>query len=258
MIKGKRLLLGSIPIAAVLILWELLHLFRVIPEWILKSPYHVFATLWTALIDGTLARIVATSMINAAVGFSAALIMALVLGLCIGLKENAQMMFQPLLSVLYPIPSIAWLPLIIIFLGFSRRTVWAVIFLSAFFKIIYNVIGGVRSVDRTLIWSAVNLGMNRWRLIREVILPGAFPQILTGIRLGFGSAWRSLVGAEMLTVGVGGLGSYIWTAQWFFRFDKVLAGIIVIGCIGFAIEHLLFGRIEKRTIVRWGMIREGN
>jgi NitT/TauT family transport system permease protein len=69
--------------------------------------------------------------------------------------------------------------------------------------------------------------------------------------------WRSLVGAEMLTIGVGGLGSYIWTAQWFFRFEKVLAGIIVIGCIGFAIEHLLFGKIERRTIVRRGLVREG-
>jgi NitT/TauT family transport system permease protein len=197
------------------------------------------------------------TIFRVAVGFSAALLFALAAGLLMGLSETSMKIWYPFLTVLYPVPSIAWLPLVIIFLGFSRATVWSVIFISAFFKIVYNVVTGVRRVERTLIWSAVDVGMSGSRIVREVILPGALPQILTGVRLGFGSAWRSLVGAEMLTVGVGGLGSYIWTAQWFFRFEKVFAGIIVIGCIGFAMEHLLFGRIEKRTIVRWGLVREG-
>ena len=88
-----------------------------------------------------------------------------------------------------------------------------------------------------------------------MILPGALPQILSGLRIGFGSAWRSLIGAEMLVVTAGGLGKYIWMSQWNFKFDQVFSGIIVIALVGIAAEQLIFKRIEQATLHRWGMMQ---
>lgn len=119
---------------------------------------------------------------------------------------------------------------------------------------IYSVISGVRNIKPNWIFAAKNIGLSQSKIIFKVILPGALPEIMTGIRLGFGSAWRSLVGVEMLVVTFGGLGKFIWNAQWAFSFDKVLIGIFVIAIIGLVMEEFVFKRIEKLTIERWSIL----
>ena len=150
----------------------------------------------------------------------------------------------------------ALLPLIILFLGFTRQAIWCVVFISCFRRLIYNVIEGVSSVNQNWILAAKNFGLSRLEIIFKVILPGSLPHILTGIRMGFASAWRSLIAAEMLVVTFGGLGKFIWMAQWAFSFEKVFVGIIVIAIIGLLMEKFVFGKLEKITLIRWGFIRE--
>lgn len=252
----RDLWLGSIPFVLALALWQFLSSFAIFPKWLIASPLATAKTLIEVLADGTLPRLLLASTLNAVPAFIAAFVCALAAGTLIGLSDNLRRMCFPLLSALYPIPSLAWLPLVILCLGFTRASIWAVIFLSAFLRIVYNVIAGVRGVKPEWILAAKNFGLTRFQVILRVILPAALPQIVTGMRLGFGSSWRSLIGAEMLVVSIGGLGNFIWYAQWYFAFDKVFVGLFVIATIGITVEYLVFRPLENRSLVRWGMVRE--
>ena len=116
------------------------------------------------------------------------------------------------------------------------------------------MISGVRNINPIWLLVAKNLGLNKSQIVFKVVIPGALPNIITGMRIGFGAIWRSVIGAEMLVVGAGGLGKFIWTAQWTYSFDKVLVGIIWIAIIGLFIEMVVFKKTEAVTLKKWGMI----
>ena len=254
--KTKDILLALVPFILFIAIWYLTYYLNVIPRWLTASPHETAVTFYRLLVDGTIFRLILFSAANSIPAFIMALVAATVLGVLIGLNETARKMLFPLLSAIYPIPSLAWLPLIILILGFTRETIWAVIFISSFMKMIYSIIGGVRGVDPSWILAARNLGLSRRKIIFKVIIPSALPNILIGVRMGFGSSWRSLIGAEMLAVSVGGIGKFIWMAQWFLEFDKVLIGIVMIAVIGVLMEFVVFRHIERLTLVRWGFIQE--
>ena len=254
--KIKDILLASIPFVTFLIIWFIIYYFNLFPIWLVPSPFKAVSTFWKLIIDTTLIKLISISAINSIPAFILALVCAVIFGTIIGINVIAKKIFYPFLTAIYPIPSLAWLPFIILFLGFTRESIWFVIFISSFMKIIYSVIGGVQNVKQNWILVARNLELSKFEIILKVILPGALPQIITGIRLGFGSAWRSLIGAEMLVATLGGLGKFIWQAQWFFDFDKVIAGIVVISLISIFIEEIIFKRLENNTLVKWGFIRE--
>lgn len=253
--KIRTILLGSLPFVAVILVWLAAIFFNFFPKWLLPDPLSVLLAFLSLLFDGTLLRLVYLSAINSIPSFLLALFSGVVLGSIIGASSTAKKIFFPFLSAIYPIPSLAWLPFIILFLGFTRETIWAVIFISSFMKIIYNVISGIENVDYQLVLAAKNLGFKRVEIIYKVLIPSAFPQIMTGVRLGFGSAWRSLIGAEMLVITLGGLGKFIWSAQWFFDFEQVFAGLLMIAIIGILFEQIVFRKIEKETIAKWGIDR---
>lgn len=252
----KTIALGSIPFLAILILWYLFSHFNQDLKWLVPSPVETALSFLQLISDGTLPRLILISVLNLVPPFIFAIICAVAFGTVMGINRTIHKIFYPLLSAIYPIPSLAWLPFIILFLGFTREAIWLVIFISSFVRIIYNVISGVQNINIEYILAAKNLGFNKLKIILDVILPCAFPQIITGIRIGFGSAWRSLIGAEMLVVTLGGLGKFIWMSQWYFDFDKVMAGIVVISLISIFIEQIIFKRLEKNTLVKWGFIRE--
>lgn len=252
----KNIGLGTIPFLFILLIWSASSYFNFLPHWLIPSPLQTAKAFWELIIDGTLVQLVITSAANAVPAFIFGLAFALIMGMLIGMSATAKKIFYPFLSAFYSIPSLVWLPLIILFLGFTRETVWFVVFISCFRAIIYNVIEGVSSVNQYWILAAKNLGLGKTEIIFKVILPGALPHIMTGMRMGFASSWRSLIAAEMLVVTVGGLGKFIWMAQWSFSFEKVFAGIITIGVIGFLMEKFVFGKLEKITLVRWGLIHE--
>jgi len=128
-----------------------------------------------------------------------------------------------------------------------------VAFVSAF-PIIFNTWTGVKAVKDIWVRSAQAMGADNRRLLHHVILPGALPYVLTGLRLGLAQAWRILVGVEMLAAVSWGLGWMIFGAREFLNTDVMLAGVAVIGAIGLALEKLVFQRLEQYTVVRWGMM----
>jgi len=252
----RKLVLGAIPFLAILILWYILYYFNQSVTRLIPSPNEIPSSFMQLIADGTLSGLILTSLFNLIPPFILAMICAVVLGTVMGRNRTVYQIFHPILSAIYPIPSLVWLPFIILFLGFTREAIWFVIFISSFVRIIYNVISGVQNINIEYILAAKNLGFNKPKIVLDVILPCALPSIITGLRIGFGSAWRSLIGAEMLVVTLGGLGKFIWVAQWSFDFDKVIVGIITISLISIFIEEIIFKRLEKNVLVKWGFIRE--
>lgn len=252
----KETLLASIPFLFVLFLWEIVVYFNWMPNWFLPSPIKVLLTFKELLHDGTIVKIVFDTVLNLVPPYLIATVASIIFGVLIGTNKIMRKIFFPFLSTLYPIPSLAWLPFIIIIFGFTQMSVWVLLFISSFLKMVYNMIAGVRNINTIWILVAKNLGLNTRQTIFKVIIPGALPNIITGMRIGFGAIWRSVIGAEMLVIGAGGLGKFIWTAQWTYSYDKVLTGIFLIAIIGLTIETVVFKRIEANTLEKWGVVSQ--
>jgi NitT/TauT family transport system permease protein len=145
--------------------------------------------------------------------------------------------------------------LFLLWFGPGNITTVVLVAFVSLFPVVFNTWTGVKAVKDIWIRAALAMGADRRRLFRQVVLPGALPFILTGLRLGLAQAWRILVGVEMLAAVPWGLGWMIFGAREFLAMDVMLAGVVVIGAIGLALEKGVFERLEKLTVVRWGMVR---
>jgi NitT/TauT family transport system permease protein len=154
-----------------------------------------------------------------------------------------------------PIPSLAWVPLFILWFGLGNITTVLVVFYAATFPMLLNAWTGVRSVNPLWLRAAGSMGANGRSLFWKVMVPGASPFIITGVRQAFLRAWIAVVGAEMLAASDWGLGWVIFDAKEFLNTDVMLGALVIIGVIGFAFERLVFGSLERATVMRWGMVR---
>lgn len=252
--KIRKAFFAGLPFFVLIILWSFAAYFRWIASWFLPSPLAVLDSFRDMLGGGVVLKIVAESALQLIPPYLLAIVASVIFGILIGVNRTARDILFPFISTLYPIPSLAWLPFIIIIFGFTMEAVWVLLFSTTFLKMIYNMIIGVRSVNPIWILAAQNLGLSRTQIIFEVIIPGAFPNIITGMRIGFASVWRSAIEAGMLISSVGGLGRFMWTAQWTFDFSKVFVGIILIAVIGFSVEFVVFKKLEKLTLEKWGTV----
>ncbi|RJK98308.1 ABC transporter permease [Vallicoccus soli] len=160
-----------------------------------------------------------------------------------------------LTSILNPLPSIAVLPLVILWLGLDTQALVVVIANAVVWPIAINVTTGFRTVNPTLVAVGRTLGLRGWRMVRDVLLPAALPHILSGLRTGWAFGWRTIIAAELVfgvAGGGGGLGWFINDARYFLRTPEIFAGLVTIALIGIALD-LLFALVERRTVVRWGM-----
>jgi len=190
------------------------------------------------------------SLIRVAAGYFAALLSAIPIGLLMGWSRTFETLASPLFEMIRPIPPLAFIPLAVLWFGIGIKSAGAVIFLGAFFPILLNTFAGVRSVDKVIIEASRILGIKEWQLIIKVLLPGALPSILTGSMIAIGSAWMTLVAAEFVGVRSGyGLGHMIMTARDLQRTDLLIAGMAVIGFIGYALSFLL--SLIERRLLKW-------
>ena len=149
---------------------------------------------------------------------------------------------------------IAWIPIATLWFGYGFGAITFVIFNAVFFIVAYNTLLGVSTIPMPLRHAAASLGAGRWAMLTEVLLPGALPNIVTGIRTGLGFAWRGLIAAEMIATNVG-LGYMLFVARDFYRTEVIVFGMIVIGVLWLLIDRLLLAPLERATIERWGMVR---
>ena len=225
-------------------------------EWIeplfLPPPSAVLEKAWLLLtkgyMDSTLWQHLGASLQRIGLGLGAAILTAIPVGIAIGHNRVAQGILDPLIEFYRPIPPLAYLPLIVIWFGIGEFSKVLLIYLAIFAPIAIATATGVRTVDPTRVRAAQSLGATRWQLIRHVILPSALPDILTGIRIGLGVGWSTLVAAELIAA-TSGLGFMVQSAAQFLVTDVVVLGILVIAIIAFAMELSL--RALQRRLVPW-------
>jgi NitT/TauT family transport system permease protein len=250
-----RLIVRNIfPFAVVGGIWEIIALAGVFPRRLFPTLEDVASSFVQLTISGILPHHAIDTIIRLLSGFALAGIFGVTIGVLMARSRRAEDIFLPLVSICAPIPGLAYAPLFLLWFGLGNlSSVLLVGFVSAF-PIIFNSWTGVKAVKEIWIRSAQSMGADDRRLFRHVILPGALPYILTGMRLGLAQAWRILVAVEMLAAVPWGLGWMIFGARKFLNTDVMMAGIVVIAVIGLALENFVFRKIETYTVVRWGMI----
>jgi NitT/TauT family transport system permease protein len=194
------------------------------------------------------------SMYRVLVGFVIGAGLALPLGLAMGANARVYAWFNPLVQLLRPIPPIAYIPLSILWFGLGNPPAVFLIALGAFFPVLMNTIAGVRQVDGIYLRAARNLGASGSTMFLRVILPAAVPYILSGVRIGIGTAFIVVIVSEMIAVN-NGLGFRILEAREYFWSDKIIAGMITIGLLGLAIDTAM-NRLNNH-LLRWHRGLEG-
>lgn len=237
-----------------LVLWEMIARSGYFPPAFFPDLGTIFWTLVDLISSGILVTAALGTLSRLLFGFAIAAVAGIALGMLMGRFQWVEDTFLPLMSIIYPIPALAYAPLFVLWFGLGNLPSVLMVILGATFTVAINTWKGVAAVKPIWIRSAEGMGISESGLFWRVILPASLPYTLTGLRLGIGAAWRVLVGVEMLTAVDHGLGSLIFGAQKFLNTDVMLAGIIVIAAIGFTIERLVFELIERRTLVRWGMV----
>ncbi len=235
-------------------IWEAVALAGVFPRRLFPTIEEVASALVKLTISGILPHHTLDTLIRLLSGFALAGVFGVAIGVLMARSRRAEDIFLPLVSICAPIPGLAYAPLFLLWFGLGNlSSVLLVGFVSAF-PIIFNSWTGVKAVKEIWVRSAQSMGADDRRLFSHVILPGALPYILTGLRLGLAQAWRILVAVEMLAAVPWGLGWMIFGARKFLNTDVMMAGIVVIAVIGLALEKFVFRKIEDYTVVRWGMI----
>lgn len=214
--------------------------------------------LWNGLVRGPLLDRILTSLDVLMLGYSIAIVLALVLTILAVTSSFGADLLNTLVSMFNPLPALAILPLALLWFGIGTAGLMMVMVQSVVWTVALNTFTGFQGVSETLRMAGQNFGFSRLGYIFRVLLPAAFPMIFSGLKIGWAHAWRTLIGAE-LVFGVasrsGGLGWYIYENNSSFDTDNVFAGLMTIILIGFLVEVLFFRNIEMRTIRRWGMIR---
>ncbi|MGD0153350.1 MAG: ABC transporter permease [Thermacetogeniaceae bacterium] len=250
----KRALQYVILPLAILVVWQGLAQAGLIQPLILPSPTRVAATLWSMLVSGQLEKHALTSILRVLQGFGLAALLGIVLGMAIGLSSTLDRTTDLAVQVLKPIPPLAWIPLAILWFGIDEPSKIFIIFLGAFFPILLNVITGIRNTDSKFVELAKILEVSRWKFIRQVVIPGALPAIMTGLRVGLACAWMCVVAAEMIAAS-SGVGYLIMDARQLSQTDVVVVGMIVIGVIGKIMDDLI-RRLEHR-LIGWRVSYQG-
>jgi len=237
------------------IVWQLFSALEVLAPGRIPSPYDIvlgFKELFVPGLPAGNSIILHTlfSLLRVLCGFALSICIALPLGIVLGWSRVLREVFTPLIEVIRPIPPLAWIPLAILWFGIGLKSASFIIFLGCFFPILLSTISGVLSVDTILVDAARTLGARKRQLFTKVLLPGATPSIYTGLRIGMGIGWMTLVAAEFTGVKSGyGLGYMIMTARDIQRPDLVIAGMSTIGFIGYLLDMLL--RFLEARSLHW-------
>jgi ABC-type nitrate/sulfonate/bicarbonate transport system permease component len=240
--KLKHLIL--IPI--IFLIWEAGVRLHWIDGNILPAPSATIHALIDLAEAGYLWRDIEASVLRVTIGFGLAAIAAISLGLALGIWRSAAAYILPVIELLRPISVLAWIPLAILWFGLGDHSSWFIIFLGSFFPIFTNTYLGARSVAPIHLQVAQCFGASNWLFLRRVMFPSALPYIIAGLRVGLGVGWTCVIAAELIAA-TSGLGYMIQLARTMIETEKVMAGMIVIGIIGFLMNSGMHW-LERRLI----------
>ena len=238
--------------AVLLLLWQAASWAHLAPHLFLPTPAEVYAAAVSIYQDGyanaTLWEHVSASLARIFLAFAIAVGLGIPIGLVMGLSRWAKGVFDAPIEFYWPLPPLAYLPLMIIWLGIGEASKITLLSLAMFAPIALSAQAGVRSVTQERVNAALSLGATPWQLMREVILPSALPEILTGARISLGVGWGTLVAAELIAA-TRGIGYLIMSASQFLATDVVFVGIAIIAACAFAFSFVM--RTLERVLVPW-------
>lgn len=239
---------GFALIIVILVLWEAASSAKLVDPVSLPRVSLILDSWFRSIAGGDLPQQLLPSLVRILCGFGLAVIVAIPLGLLMGTLPFVYRLLEPITEIIRPIPSSAYIPVAILFLGIGNEMKIFVIFLACIFPVLLNTYGGVRSVDPVLIDTGRTFGVSRAKALWQIVLPAALPSILTGMRISIGIALIVAVVAEMIS-GNSGIGYYILDMQRVFRVPEMFAGIFTLGLLGYLI-NFIFLRIEA-YFLRW-------
>jgi len=220
----------------------------IVKSYQLASPHDVLRELLDLARSGLLWRDLGASTERVAAGFAIALAVALILGALVGGSRAAERALDPTLQAIRAVPSLAWVPLILLWLGIGETAKIALVAIGAFFPIYVALVSGIRGVDRKLVEVARIFGLSRFALVARVLVPATLPQLLVGARIGLTQAWLFLVAAELLAA-TNGLGFLLTDGQQTSRTDEILVAIVLFALCGKLSESAM--RLLERRLVGW-------
>jgi NitT/TauT family transport system permease protein len=253
--ERRRMIRGGITLLAAAILYEAVAQSGLFPVVLVPTLPKVARTFVNLVSDGAMLWHALYTLARVMLGFALAILIGLPLGILMARLRAVENFVMPLASALMPIPSLAWVPVFILWFGLGDTVTILIVFYAALFPMLLNTWTGVRAVNPLWLRAAGAMGADEAALFWKVIIPGASPFIITGLRQAFLRSWIAVVGAEMLAASDWGLGWVIFDAKEFLNADVMMASLAVIGAIGYVFERLVFGSLERVTVLRWGMVR---
>lgn len=247
---------GMVGVAVLLAIWEGFARSGMFSTAMTPPLEAVGSVIWAMLADGSFIKNALATLVRVFIGLGISFAVAVPLGVMMARSWVAERIFLPVLSVLLPIPSLAWVPLFILWFGIGNLATILVVIYASIFPLVYSVWTGVRAVNPLWLRAATVKGADEATLFRKVIWPGSLPYVITGLRLAFGRAWIGVIGGELLASPKLGLGEIIFTAAEFLDAGVMLATLVGIGVIGVVFERFVFQTLEHATVRRWGMVSE--
>ena len=239
-----------IPVAVFILIWELVARLDILPGQYLLPPFSkVLVEFFKLSTTGVLGPNVASSLTRVLIGFIAGSIAGITIGVIMGWQQTIHRALSPLVSILYPIPALGWLPLLMLWIGINEMLPIAIIFICSFFPVLYNTVTGIRNVDAGYIRVARTLGASDISILKSVVIPLALPNIFTGLRLEAGMAWRVIIAAEMIAIS-SGIGALMMTAESLFRIDIIIVCLIILSIMCLIFENF-FVWLERKITGEW-------
>ncbi len=232
--------------------WQITAMSGVWPDNIFPSPYEVAEDLAYGATDGSLFYGIATSMLRLSIGLGIAIVGGVILGIFMARIEAINQTVGSLVLGLQSIPSIAWVPLAILWFGLSDVGIVFVTAIGAIFAVTINTYTGVKNIDPHFIEAARNMGAKGSQLITAVLIPAAFPYMISGFKQGWAFAWRGLIGAEILFSYLG-LGFLLNAGRSLNDVSQIIGVMVTIMAIGLAVDGIVFKRLENKVMSRWGL-----
>jgi NitT/TauT family transport system permease protein len=242
--------------AAMLIgIWQLLTWLKVAPPYVFPGPVDVLKSLVEMAGDGTLLISIRQSMGRMLVGYSISVVIGLSIGILAARSWLFKETFGSLILSLQSLPSVCWLPLALIWVGINEGAILAVVILGATFSIAVATEGAIRNIPPIYQKVGRVLGARGVTFAKDVLFFAALPELIGGLKLGWTFAWRSLMAAELIRQDVFGVGRLLETGRQFNAVDQMIAAMVVILAIGLTVDTLVFGTLERKIRMRWGLAR---
>jgi taurine transport system permease protein len=242
-----------VPFIPLIVAWWIVTELQVFPRAFLPGPAEVVRSFGSLVYTGVLPEYLQDSLVRLAVGSFWGIALGIPLGILVGLSQPAHKALWPVLLFFQAIGDIAWLPILVIWFGYGLTTMTVVIVYTVIFPVVLNTVLGVRSIPINMHRAALSLGAPRWRVLWEVVLPGALPNIVTGLRNGLGYGWRALIAAEII-VGTSGIGFLMFDARRAGSVVEILLGMIILGVLWYIVDSWILAPIERATGQRWGLV----